>query len=234
MEIADVFVINKADRPGVAETRRDLEQMLDLSEAGRLAAADRAPPSRSRATAWTTLVDAVQRAPRAPRVAPASSTARRDERLRDELRAIVTQRLRRAGRQPARRPASATSSRPRWWRAASTRGPRPTRCWPGCPALSSSGDRVAGRCPATDQPLVTVERRDDGVAVVTLDHPKVNALSSELLRQLLGAATALTDDPPGAVVVTGGDRVFAAGADIAEFGGPDEARRDRRPVPAGA
>src|SRR5205807_2462287 len=31
MEIADVFVINKADRPGVADTRRDLEQMLELS-----------------------------------------------------------------------------------------------------------------------------------------------------------------------------------------------------------
>ena len=32
MEIADVFVINKADRKGVVETRRDLEQMLDLSD----------------------------------------------------------------------------------------------------------------------------------------------------------------------------------------------------------
>ncbi|MEZ5141716.1 MAG: methylmalonyl Co-A mutase-associated GTPase MeaB [Acidimicrobiales bacterium] len=31
MEIADIFVINKADRPGVADTRRDLEQMLELS-----------------------------------------------------------------------------------------------------------------------------------------------------------------------------------------------------------
>ena len=31
LEIGDVFVINKADRTGVAETRRDLEQMLDLS-----------------------------------------------------------------------------------------------------------------------------------------------------------------------------------------------------------
>ncbi|MGZ4784506.1 MAG: methylmalonyl Co-A mutase-associated GTPase MeaB [Acidimicrobiales bacterium] len=30
-EIADLFVINKADRPGAAETRRDLEQMLGLS-----------------------------------------------------------------------------------------------------------------------------------------------------------------------------------------------------------
>ncbi len=32
MEIADVFVINKADRKGVGETRRDLEQMLELSD----------------------------------------------------------------------------------------------------------------------------------------------------------------------------------------------------------
>jgi LAO/AO transport system kinase len=31
MEIADVFVINKADRKGVEETRRDIELMLDLS-----------------------------------------------------------------------------------------------------------------------------------------------------------------------------------------------------------
>ena len=31
MEIADVFVINKADRDGVEETARDLMQMLDLS-----------------------------------------------------------------------------------------------------------------------------------------------------------------------------------------------------------
>ena len=31
MEIADLFVINKADRPGVDDTRRDIEQMLELS-----------------------------------------------------------------------------------------------------------------------------------------------------------------------------------------------------------
>ena len=34
MEIADVFVINKADRDGVDDTRRDLEYMLDLSGLG--------------------------------------------------------------------------------------------------------------------------------------------------------------------------------------------------------
>ncbi len=66
-------------------------------------------------------------------------------------------------------------------------------------------------------PLVHVERRDDGVAVVRLDNPKVNALSKELLRQLCAAAEGLQDDPPGAVVVTGGDRIFAAGAEISEF-----------------
>jgi LAO/AO transport system kinase len=34
LEIADLFVINKADRPHARETRRDLEQMLELSELG--------------------------------------------------------------------------------------------------------------------------------------------------------------------------------------------------------
>jgi LAO/AO transport system kinase len=31
LEIADLFVINKADRPGAEETRRDLDRMLDLT-----------------------------------------------------------------------------------------------------------------------------------------------------------------------------------------------------------
>jgi LAO/AO transport system kinase len=31
LEVADVFVINKADRPGTAETRRDLAHMLDMN-----------------------------------------------------------------------------------------------------------------------------------------------------------------------------------------------------------
>ena len=79
---------------------------------------------------------------------------------------------------------------------------------------------------------MTVERRDDGVAVLRLDRPKMNALSTELLRQIEAAASSLTEDPPGAVVVWGGERIFAAGADIAEFGGPDEAAADRRHVPA--
>ncbi len=74
------------------------------------------------------------------------------------------------------------------------------------------------------EPLVAVERGDDGVAVVRLQNGKVNSLSSELLRQLRAAAEDLTADPPGAVVVTGSERIFAAGADISEFGGPEKGR----------
>lgn len=32
LEVADIFIINKADRAGVRETRRDLEQMLDMGQ----------------------------------------------------------------------------------------------------------------------------------------------------------------------------------------------------------
>lgn len=74
--------------------------------------------------------------------------------------------------------------------------------------------------------LVKTERHDDGVVVVTLDHPPLNALSGALLEELTTAARRLRDDPSvKAVVVTGaGERAFAAGADISEFGGPGEAR----------
>ena len=85
-------------------------------------------------------------------------------------------------------------------------------------------DRVRAMSEAPVAPLVALERREDGVAVVTLQNPKVNALSSAVLRALKDVADELIAEPPGAVVVTGGDRVFAAGADISEFAGPDEAR----------
>lgn len=74
-------------------------------------------------------------------------------------------------------------------------------------------------------PLIELDRRDDGVAVVTLANGKVNALSQSLLAELTEAVAALRRDLPGAVVVTGGERIFAAGADITEFGGPAEATR---------
>jgi len=73
--------------------------------------------------------------------------------------------------------------------------------------------------------LVELERGEDGVAVITLRNGKVNSLSKAVLIQLLAIAEQLTIDPPGAVIVTGSDRIFAAGADISEFAGPDEARQ---------
>ncbi len=73
--------------------------------------------------------------------------------------------------------------------------------------------------------LVLCERRPDGVAVVTLNNPKVNALSQAVLARLREVAEDLTANPPGAVVVTGGERIFAAGADIGEFGGTAEGER---------
>src|SRR5271166_1150566 len=73
-------------------------------------------------------------------------------------------------------------------------------------------------------PFVTVERRDDGVALVRLDRPRANALSASVLAQLAAVAEGLTAEPPGAVVLWGGQRIFAAGADISELdgGGPEQ------------
>ena len=72
--------------------------------------------------------------------------------------------------------------------------------------------------------FVDLDRRADGVAVVKLKRPPANALSKQLLKELADTAAELTREPAGAVVVPGSDKIFAAGADISEFGGPDEAR----------
>src|SRR5271170_1620744 len=66
--------------------------------------------------------------------------------------------------------------------------------------------------------FVTVERRPGQVALVQLNRPKANALSAAVLAELHAVALTLQDDPPGAVVLWGGRRIFAAGADIVELG----------------
>jgi enoyl-CoA hydratase/carnithine racemase len=73
-------------------------------------------------------------------------------------------------------------------------------------------------------PLCEVTRGDDGVALVRLDRPKANALSTALLAEIEAVADLMQRDPPGAVVLWGGERLFSAGAEITEFGGPAEAR----------
>ncbi|HVA02357.1 MAG TPA: enoyl-CoA hydratase/isomerase family protein [Acidimicrobiales bacterium] len=76
-----------------------------------------------------------------------------------------------------------------------------------------------------DTGVVALERRRDGVALVTLERPKMNALSVAFLGRLRDVVIELADDPPGAVVLWGGPRIFAAGADVGEFREPDAAAR---------
>lgn len=92
MEVADIFVINKADRPGADETRRDLSQMLDLS-----ALPDWRPPIV--ATTATTgdgvgeLWDAVD-AHRQHAATSGLLERRRAARLHEELGEILARRVR--------------------------------------------------------------------------------------------------------------------------------------------
>jgi enoyl-CoA hydratase len=73
--------------------------------------------------------------------------------------------------------------------------------------------------------LVLLDRRPDGIATVRLNRPPMNPLSTALVTELGEVAHELIDDPDlKAVVVLGGEKAFAAGADISEFGGPQEAR----------
>ena len=90
MEIADVFVVNKADRPGAAETESDLVGMLELSSRH----AWRPPIVRTVATTGEgvdELFDAVV-AHRAHLEATGDAEARRRDRLREELRGLVARR----------------------------------------------------------------------------------------------------------------------------------------------
>ncbi|WP_371403795.1 enoyl-CoA hydratase-related protein [Kribbella sp. NBC_00662] len=58
----------------------------------------------------------------------------------------------------------------------------------------------------------------DGVGTIRLDRPKMNALNVQVQEEIRAAATAAAeDDAVRAVVIYGGERVFAAGADIKEM-----------------
>jgi enoyl-CoA hydratase len=70
--------------------------------------------------------------------------------------------------------------------------------------------------------------REEAVAIVTMNRPQqLNALSFALVRDLATALEELDQDPEiRAIVLTGGEKVFAAGADIKEMveAGPFEER----------
>ena len=100
LEIADLFVVNKADRDGAAETVRDLEFMLDLSMPPKGETHWRPPIVKtvaSRGEGLDELWEAIG-SHRAFLETDGRLAARRTKRIRDELRAIVVERLyRRAG-----------------------------------------------------------------------------------------------------------------------------------------
>ncbi len=99
MEIADVFVINKADRKGVEETRRDLEQMLELSDLPHDAWRPPIVPTvGSTAEGVPALWDAVL-AHRAYAETSGQLAERRSFRTGEELREIIANRLRERARE---------------------------------------------------------------------------------------------------------------------------------------
>ena len=133
LEIADVFVVNKADRDGADATYRDIQGMIGLGErgAGRVAAAGGARGGRRAARASTTS-------------SPRSTSTARGWPSTGELR----RRRERAGRRRGRGDRAGRAARPdratlrdgtalprarrRGWRPASwTRTPPPTNCSQG-------------------------------------------------------------------------------------------------------
>src|SRR6185369_307663 len=84
------------------------------------------------------------------------------------------------------------------------------------------------------------------VGLITLNRPKaLNALNSQLLTELVEALAGFDADPAiGAIVITGSEKAFAAGADIKEmqsksymeaflgdfFSGWDDVGRIRKPI----
>ena len=91
LEVADVFCVNMADRPGASEARRDLEQMLDMSATGNWR-----PPVVDTVATEGTGVDELWATVLAHRDAMAASgrLARdRADRVRIEVRRILARRL---------------------------------------------------------------------------------------------------------------------------------------------
>jgi len=103
LEVADVFVVNKADRPGTDETVSDLRGMLELSRARSWTP----PVLRTVATTGDgvdELFDAIVKH-RAHLEATGEDATRRDARLREELLALVAARSDEQARATCRGPA---------------------------------------------------------------------------------------------------------------------------------
>ena len=118
--------------------------------------------------------------------------------------------------------APARSSTPRWWMRSSPCSTGPRRRPRVCSRTSHfkrAGIRVVSGGPAAMDSSGFLRRRA-GVATLTLNRPEQrNALSGQLLTELVDATKrARDDDDVRAVVLTGaGEKVFCAGADLGSF-----------------
>ena len=92
LEAADVFVVNKADRPGASETRRDLEFMLHLSPADDGWTPPIVSTVASTGEGIEDLWEAVDRHRRSL-IEHGLLEKRRAQRLADELRRVVAERV---------------------------------------------------------------------------------------------------------------------------------------------
>src|SRR4029453_10705785 len=126
------------------------------------------------------------------RTSPASSRRRRATRSSTSTSGATWRGTRRST-------TPATGSPPRW--RPRSRRPR---------SSASSRRRVSD---------LVLSERDGAIAVVTLNRPDaLNALSDELMEQLVATLQDLDqDDEVRCIVLAGNDKAFAAGADIAEL-----------------
>ena len=93
MEVADIFVVNKSDRKGADDTRRDIQQMLELSSLG-----DWEPPILMTVATDQSGADELWKAVNEHRSYLETSgelTARRNSRIQNELAEIVQRSLER-------------------------------------------------------------------------------------------------------------------------------------------
>jgi 3-hydroxyacyl-CoA dehydrogenase len=82
-----------------------------------------------------------------------------------------------------------------------------------------------------DQTAPVAYQVSGSVAVVTLNRPPVNSIDLGARRGLLAALTRASDDPTvKGIVLTGGEKVFSAGADIQEFAGGLQGKTFDRPL----
>uniref|UniRef100_A0AC11BAZ8 Enoyl-CoA hydratase, short chain 1 n=1 Tax=Ovis aries TaxID=9940 RepID=A0AC11BAZ8_SHEEP len=90
----------------------------------------------------------------------------------------------------------------------------PLRPWLFCPVQRSFASRAAFEY------IITAKKgKNSNVGLIQLNRPKaLNALCNGLIAELNQALQAFEEDPAvGAVVLTGGEKAFAAGADIKEM-----------------